>query len=90
MEREAKLTKDVMVAMKNANSNEKSAEYRKKKAYDMAIHVQYLKDEIGDSRDKENCLQVEVVNIQGSKRSVELIAGSLDREILVIKVEMKV
>ena len=84
------MTKDVRVATKNADSNEKSAEDRKKKAYDMARHVQYLKDEIEDSRDKSNCLQVEVVNIQGLKRSVELRSGNFDREILEIKVEMKV
>ena len=90
VEREDKLTKDVRVATKNANSNEKSAEDRKKKSYDMARHVQYLKDEIEDSRDKSNCLQVEVVNLQGLKRSVELRSGNLDREILEIKVEMKI
>ena len=44
MEGEAKLTKDVRVATKNANSNEKSAQDRKKKAHDTARHVQYLKD----------------------------------------------
>ena len=90
VERAAKLTKDVMVAMKNANSNKKSAEDRKKKAYDMARHVQYLKYEMGNSREKANCLQGEVVNIQGLKRSFELRAGNLDREFLEIKVEMKV
>ena len=49
----------------------------------MAINVQYIKDELEDSRDKTNCLQVE-------KRSVGLIIGHLDRELLDIKVEMKV
>ena len=90
MDREAKLTKDVRVAMENANSNKKSAEERKKRAYDMARNIQYLKDEMEDSRDKSNCLQVEVVNIQGLKRSIELIAGNLDRELLEINMEMKV
>ena len=50
----------------------------------MARHVQYLKDNLEDSRDKANCLQVEVVNLQGLKRHVELRAGHLDREILEI------
>ena len=86
----ANLKKDVKVAMKNANSNEKLSEDRKKKAYDMAINVQYLKDELEDSRDKANCLQVKVINLQVLKRYVELRAGHLDREILYIKVEMKV
>ena len=45
---------------------------------------------MGDSRDKANCLQVEGGNLQGLKRSVELIADNLDREHLEIKVEMKV
>ena len=90
VEREAKLTKDVRVAMKNTNSNEKSAEDRKKKAYDMARHVQYLKDDMEGSRDKSNCLQVKVVNLLGLKRSIELRSGNLDREFLEIKVEMKV
>ena len=90
VEREAKLTKDVRVAMKNANSNDKSSEDRKKKAYDMARNFQYLKDEMEDSRDKANCLQVEVVNHQGLQRSIELIAGNLDRELLEINMEMKV
>ena len=90
MEREAKLTNDVRVAMKNTNSNKKSAEDIKKKAYYMDRHVQYLKDEMEDSREKSNCLQVEVINLQGLKWSVELIAGNLDRELLEIKVEMKV
>ena len=75
-EREDKLTKDVRVATKNANSNDKSAEDRKKKAYDTDRHFQYLKDEMEDSRDKSNYLQVEVVNIQVLKRSIELIAGN--------------
>ena len=70
MDREAKLTKDVRVVTKNANSNEKSAEDRKKKAYDMDRHVQYLKYEMEDSRDKAKYLQVEVVNHQGLKRSI--------------------
>ena len=39
VEREGKLTKDVRVAMKNANSNEELAEDRKKKEYDMVRHV---------------------------------------------------
>ena len=64
MEREANLKKDVRVAIKNSNSNEKSAKDRNKKAYDMARHVQSLKDELEDSRDKASCLQVEVVNLQ--------------------------
>ena len=89
VEREAKLTKDVRVAMKNTNSNEKSAEDRKKKAYDMARHVQYLKDDMESSRDKSNCIQVKVVNLQGLNRSVESRAGNLDREFLEIKVEIK-
>ena len=63
VEREAKLTKDVRMAMENANSNEKLAEDRKKKAYDVARHVQYLKYELEGSRDKANCLKLEVVNI---------------------------
>ena len=90
VEREANLNKDVRVAMKNANSNERLAEDINKKAYDMSRHVQYLKDELEYSRDKVNCLQVEVVNIQGLKRPVELRSGHLDREILEIKVETKV
>ena len=76
---ESKFTKDVRVAMKNDNYNKKLAEDRKKKAYDMASHFQYLKDELEDSRDKVNYLQVEVVNIQGLKRYVVLRAGNLDR-----------
>ena len=51
----------------------------------MARHVQYLKDGLEDLRDKPNCLQVEVVNLQGLKRSVELIAGNLDRDLLEIQ-----
>ena len=90
VEKEAKLTKDVRVAMKKIKSKEKLAEDRKKKAYDMARHVQYLRDEMGDSREEANCLQAKVVNIQRLKRSVELIAGNLNRELLEIKVEMKV
>ena len=90
VDREANLKKDVMVAMKNSNSNKKLAEDRKNKAYDMARHVQYLKYELEDSRDKENCLEVEVVDLQGLKRYVELRTGHLDRELLEIKVEMKV
>ena len=43
VEREAKLTKDVRVAMKNTKSNEKSAEDINKKAYEMSRNVQYLK-----------------------------------------------
>ena len=46
VEREDKLTKYVSVEMKNANSNEKLSEDRNKKAYGMARHVQYLKDEL--------------------------------------------
>ena len=49
----------------------------------MARHVQYFKDELEDSRDKANCLKVE-------KQSVELRIGHLYREILDIKMEMKV
>ena len=89
VDREAKSRKDVRVAMKNTKSKEKSYEDRKKKVYDMARHVWYLKDEMKDSRDKANCIQVEVVNIRVLKRSVELRAGNLDREFLEIKVEMK-
>ena len=77
------MKKDVRVALKNNNFNDKLAD-------DMARHIQYLKDELEYSRDKANCLQVEVVNLQGLKWSVELRAGHLDREILYIKVEMKV
>ena len=44
VDREAKLTKDVRVEMKNTKSNKKSAEDRKNKEYDMDRHVQYLKD----------------------------------------------
>ena len=90
MERGANLKKDVRSAMKNANSNDKLSEERKKKAYDTARHVQYIKYELEYPRDKANCLQVEVVNIQGLKRYVELISGHLDRELLDIKAEMKV
>ena len=46
VERGDKFTKDVRVAMKNFNSNEKLSEDRKKKAYCMARHVQYIKDEL--------------------------------------------
>ena len=84
------MTKDVRVAMKNTKSKEKLAEDRKKKAYDMARHVQYLRDELDDSRYKANCLQVEVVNLQGLKRYFELRAVNLDMERLEMKVEMKV
>ena len=90
VEREDNSKKDVRVEIKNAKPNKKLAEYRKKKAYDTDRHVQYLKDELEDSREKANCLQLEVVNHQGFKRSVELRAGSLDKEILDIKVEMRV
>ena len=48
VEREAKLTNNVRVEMENTNSNEILSENRKKKAYDMARHVQYLKDELED------------------------------------------
>ena len=48
VDREAKSRKDVRVAMKNTKSKEKSDEDRKKKVYDMARHVQYLKDEMKD------------------------------------------
>ena len=41
-DREAKLTKDVRAEMKNDNSNEKLAEDKKKKSYDMSRHVQYI------------------------------------------------
>ena len=58
VDREAYLKKDVRVAIKNSNSNKKLAEDRNKKAYYMARRVQYLKDELEDSRDKSNCLQV--------------------------------
>ena len=37
-----------------------------------------------------NCLQVEVINLQGLKWYVELRAGNLDMVLLEIKVEMKV
>ena len=84
------MKKDVRVAMKNSNSNEKLSEDRKKIIYNMARHVQYLKDDLEYSRDKANCLQVEVVNLQRMKRSVELRTGRLDRKLLEIKVEMKV
>ena len=58
VERVCNLNKDVRLAMKNANSKEKLDEYKKKKAYDMSIHVQFLKDDMEDSRDKVNFLQV--------------------------------
>ena len=58
VDREAYLKKDVRVAIKNSNSNKKLAEDRNKKAYYMARYVQYIKDELEDSRDKSNCLQV--------------------------------
>ena len=67
MERKINLKKNVRVAMKDSNSNNRLAEDIKKKAYDMARHVQYLKDELKDSRDKLNCLQVEVINIHRLK-----------------------
>ena len=79
------MTNDVRVVMENANSNDKLVEDRKKKAYDMARYVQYFKHKLEDSRDKANCLQVEVVNLQGLKRSVEFRAGNLDRELLGIE-----
>ena len=82
--------KDVRVEIKNDNSNKKLAEDRNKKEYDMARHVQYLKDELEDSRDKANYLHVEVVDLQGLKWSVELREVNLDRELLDIKVKMKV
>ena len=56
----------------------------------MKRHVQYLKDDLEDLRDKENCLQVEVVNLYGLKWYVELRAGNFDSDFLEIKVEMKV
>ena len=56
--REDKLTKDFRVRMKNSNSNEKLAKDIKKKAYNMARSVQYLKNKLEESRDKVNCLQV--------------------------------
>ena len=80
----------VTLTMINANFDEKLAEYRNNKAYDMSRHVQYLKDELGDSRDKAKCLQTEVVNLQVLKQYVELKAGNLDMGILNIKVEIKV
>ena len=46
VEREDKLMKGVRVEMKNVNSNNKLAEDRKKKACDLARHIQYLKDEL--------------------------------------------
>ena len=46
MEREDKLMKGVRVEMKNVNSNNKLAEDIKKKACDLARHIQYLKDEL--------------------------------------------
>ena len=52
VEREANLKKDVRAAMKNANSNKKLAADIKKKEFDMARHVHYLKDELEDSREK--------------------------------------
>ena len=79
------MTKDVRVEMENSNFNDKLVEDREKKAYDMARYVQYLKDEMEDSRDKTNCLQVEIVNLQVLKRSVELRAGHLDRVLLDIR-----
>ena len=66
------MKKDFRVAIKNSNSNEKLAEDIKKKEYEMARHVQYIKDEMDDSRDKANCLQVE-------KRYVELRISHPDR-----------
>ena len=39
VERKDKMTKDVRVAMKNANSNKKLPEDRKKNSYEMARHV---------------------------------------------------
>ena len=82
--------KNVRVAMKKASSNNKLSEDRKKKLYDMARNVQYIKYELEDSRDKAKCLQVIVLNLHGLKSSVELRSGNLDREILEIRVEMKV
>ena len=84
------MTKDVRVAMKNSNSNQKLVEDIKKKAYEMARNVQYLKYDLEYSRDKANCPQVEVVNLQELKQYVELRAGNLDGSLLEIKVEMKV
>ena len=49
----------------------------------MSRHVQYIKDDLENSIDKVNSLQVK-------KRSFELIIGHLDREILDIKVNIKV
>ena len=72
VEREAKLTKDVRVATEISNSNRKLVQDRKKKAYGMARNVQYLKDELEDSRDKAKCFQAEVVNLLGLKPFVEL------------------
>ena len=45
----------------------------------MARHIHYLKDDLEDSRYNANFLQVEVVNLQGLKRSVWLKAGNLDK-----------
>ena len=42
VEREGNSKKDARVAIKKSNSNKKLSEYRKNKAYDMAIHVQYI------------------------------------------------
>ena len=83
VERGASLKKGVRVAIQNAKSNDKLAEDRKKRSYDMARHVRYIKGDLEDSIDKSNCIQVQ-------KRSVELRIGHLDRELLYIKVEMKV
>ena len=72
VEKEGNSKKYVRVAIKNDKSNKKLAEDRKKKAYYMARHVHYIKDDLEDSRDKANCLQVE-------KWSVELRMVHLDR-----------
>ena len=49
----------------------------------MAKHIHYIKDELEYSIDKANCLQVD-------KWYVEFRICHLDRELLEIKVEMKV
>ena len=46
VEREANLKKGIRVANKNAKSNKILSEDRNKKAYDMARHVQYIKDDL--------------------------------------------
>ena len=48
VERGASLKKGVRVAIQNAKSNDKLAEDRKKRSYDMARHVRYIKDNLED------------------------------------------